>query len=177
MKGNILCQAQQDLVAFVNAPANLSMPSNCPLSTSPSVFLLLRWRNSKAGRKASWEGMGIPDEWKPVSPPGKMLLEKFLNETFSQSKYVKEIGGEERPFSRNIISADNLCAATGFRADQAKGQGQESKEQRGFWKEWLNSTVQARISILAEVFIDNTTLASCVGIKTVSTGAVLLLLS
>lgn len=47
----------------------------------------------------------------------KMLLEKFLNETFSQSKFVKEIGGEERPFSRNMISADNLCAAAGFVTD------------------------------------------------------------
>ena len=52
----------------------------------------------------------------------KILLEKFLNETLSQSKYVKEIGGEERPFSRNMISADNLCAATGFVADLGEGQ-------------------------------------------------------
>lgn len=43
-----------------------------------------------------------------------MLLEKFLNETFSRSKYVKEIGGEERPFSGNTISADNLWAVMGF---------------------------------------------------------------
>lgn len=71
----------------------------------------------------------------------KMLLEKFLNETFSQSKFVKEIGREERPFSRNMISADNLCAAVGFVADLGEGEGQEIKEQRGFWKECLNSKV------------------------------------
>lgn len=63
----------------------------------------------------------------------KMLLEKFLNETFSQSKYVKEIGGEERLFSRNMISADNLSAATGFMADLGEGEGKEIKEQ-GIWK-------------------------------------------
>lgn len=57
----------------------------------------------------------------------KILEEKVLNETFSQNKYVKEIGGEERPFSRNMISADNLHAATGIVADL--GEGQEIKEQ------------------------------------------------
>lgn len=103
----------------------------------------------------------------------KMLLEKFLNETFSQSKYVKEIGGEERPFSRNMISADNLGAATGFVADLGKSEGQEIKEQRGFWKECLNSKVQAGMNILAGVFFDNTTLISCVGVEL----TVLLLLS
>lgn len=62
----------------------------------------------------------------------KMLLEKFLNETFSQSKYVEEIGGEERPFSGNMISADNLWAVMGFMAGLGEGEGQEIKEQRGF---------------------------------------------
>lgn len=57
----------------------------------------------------------------------KMLLEKLLSETFSGSKYVKEIGGEERPFCRNMISADNLCAATGFMADLGEGRNRKSK--------------------------------------------------
>lgn len=90
-----------------------------------------------------------------------MLLEKFLNETFSQSKYVKEIGGEERPFSRNLISADNLSAATGFMADLGEGEGQEIKEQRGFGKECLKKKVKAWINILAEVFFDNDNTLTC----------------
>ena len=58
-------------------------------------------------------GDGDPLQVETSESTWEMLLEKFLNETFSRSKYVKEIGGEERPFSRNTISADNLCAATG----------------------------------------------------------------
>lgn len=107
----------------------------------------------------------------------KMLLETFLNETFSQSKYVKEIGGEERPFSRNMISADNLCAAMGFMADLGEGDGQEIKEQSGFWEEYLNLKVQAGMNVLAEVFFDNTTLSCYVGVEVMHTETVLLLLS
>lgn len=60
-------------------------------------------------------------------------------------------------------------------ADLGEGEGQEAKEPRGFWKECLNSEVQARTSGLAEAFCDNTALISRVGVEVVHTVSLLLL--
>lgn len=80
------------------------------------------------GRAAG--GGGNPVRMETSISTWKMLLETFLNETFFQNKFVKEIGGEERPFSRSTISADNLCAATGFMADLGEegGTGNQGTE-------------------------------------------------